>query len=243
MGANAQTTVQKFLSGAVLTAEQQNISAATGVPVFATTVTRDAAFGGANKVLAEGQTCYLESTDVVQFYDGAAWATVGPTAAGGMVSIASGSLTGSSVDLTSISGSYKNLQLILRDFYPVTGGQGFRVRLNNNSTASNYITSTTRSTSTSVGNSTDTQFPLDDRTIGFANSSQGNHLVFDIYDYANADTRTTVNGVCAYRSSTPSNVLFSMSGAFVATTAITQINLYFDAVNFGGGTYVLYGVN
>ena len=80
MGANAQTTVQKFVDGAVLTAAQQNTSAATGVPVFATTVTRDAAFGGANKVLAEGQTCYLESTNVVQYYDGAAWATVGPTA-------------------------------------------------------------------------------------------------------------------------------------------------------------------
>ena len=81
MGANAQTTVQKFVDGAVLTAAQQNTSAATGVPVFATTVTRDAAFGGANKVLAEGQTCYLESTNVVQYYDGAAWATVGPAAA------------------------------------------------------------------------------------------------------------------------------------------------------------------
>ena len=79
MGANAQTTVQKFLSGAVLTAEQQNFSAATGVPVFATTVTRDAAFGGANKVLAEGQLAYIEATDVVQYYDGAAWATVGPS--------------------------------------------------------------------------------------------------------------------------------------------------------------------
>jgi len=79
MGANAQTTVQKFLSGAVLTAEQQNTSAATGVPVFATTVTRDAAFGGANKVLAEGQLAYIEATNVVQFYDGAAWATVGPS--------------------------------------------------------------------------------------------------------------------------------------------------------------------
>ena len=77
MGANAQTTVQKFVDGAVLTAAEQNFSAATGVPVFATTVTRDAAFGGANKVLAEGQTCYLESTNVVQYYDGAAWASVG----------------------------------------------------------------------------------------------------------------------------------------------------------------------
>jgi len=92
MGANAQTTVQKFLSGAVLTAEQQNFSAATGVPVFATTVTRDAAFGGANKVLAEGQTCYLESTNVVQYYDGAAWATVGPSSAGGLVPITPSSI-------------------------------------------------------------------------------------------------------------------------------------------------------
>ena len=77
MGANAQTTVPDFVADTVLTAAKLDISAATGVPVFATTVTRDAAFGGANKVLAEGQTCYLESTNVVQYYDGAAWASVG----------------------------------------------------------------------------------------------------------------------------------------------------------------------
>ena len=80
MGANAQTTVPKYTALTVLPAASMNISAGTGIPVFATTVTRDAAFGGANKVLAEGQTCYLESTNVVQFYDGAAWATVGPAA-------------------------------------------------------------------------------------------------------------------------------------------------------------------
>jgi len=81
MGVNAQTTVPTFTVGQILTAAQQNTGARTGVPVFATTVTRDAAFGGANKALAEGQLCYLESTNVVQYYDGAAWATVGPTAA------------------------------------------------------------------------------------------------------------------------------------------------------------------
>jgi len=77
--ANTQTSVPLFVANAVLTAAQQNISAATGVPVFATSVTRDAAFGGSNKALAEGQLCYLESTNVVQYYDGAAWATVGPS--------------------------------------------------------------------------------------------------------------------------------------------------------------------
>ena len=79
MGANAQTSVPLFVANAVLTAAQQNISAATGIPVFATTVTRDAAFGGSNKVLAEGQLCYIEASDIVQYYTGAAWATVGPT--------------------------------------------------------------------------------------------------------------------------------------------------------------------
>ena len=78
MGANAQTTVPTFTAGQVLTADQQNQSARTGVPVFATTTTRDAAFGGAGeKTLAEGQLCYLESTNKVQYYDGAAWANLG----------------------------------------------------------------------------------------------------------------------------------------------------------------------
>jgi len=108
MGANAQTTVQKFVSGAVLTAAQQNTSAATGVPVFATTVTRDAAFGGSNKVLAEGQTCYLEDTNVVQYYDGAAWATVGPSAAVGFVTITAKTAftTSNQVEIKTFSAAY-----------------------------------------------------------------------------------------------------------------------------------------
>lgn len=78
MGANAQTTVPTFTAGQVLTADQQNQSARTGVPVFAGTTERDAAFGGAGeKTLAEGQLCYLESTNKVQYYDGAAWANLG----------------------------------------------------------------------------------------------------------------------------------------------------------------------
>ena len=75
--ANTQTTVPLFVANQVLTAAQQNASAGTGVPVFATTVTRDAAFGGSNKALAEGQLCYLESTDNTQYYTGTAWVTLG----------------------------------------------------------------------------------------------------------------------------------------------------------------------
>jgi len=90
MGANAQTTVPTFVTSQVLTSDQMNQSARTGVPVFAGTVERDAAFGGTGeKTLAEGQLCYLESTNVVQYYDGATWATVGPST-GKVVQIVTG---------------------------------------------------------------------------------------------------------------------------------------------------------
>lgn len=82
MGANAQTSVPKYAAAEVLTAANMNISAGTGVPVFATTVTRDAAFGGASeKVLAEGQLAYIEASNIVQYYDGAAWASVSAVSA------------------------------------------------------------------------------------------------------------------------------------------------------------------
>lgn len=77
MGLNAQTAVPVFTAGQVLTAEQVT-QINTGVPVFATTTTRDAAFGGTGeKTLAQGQFCYLESTGKLQVYTGSAWSNVG----------------------------------------------------------------------------------------------------------------------------------------------------------------------
>lgn len=77
MGLNAQTAVPVFTAGQVLTAAQVT-QINTGIPVFATTTTRDAAFGGTGeKTLAQGQFCYLESTGKLQVYTGSAWANVG----------------------------------------------------------------------------------------------------------------------------------------------------------------------
>jgi len=78
--ANEQTTVPLFVAAEILTAVDMNLSAGTGVPVFTNSTTRDAGFGGAGeKVLAEGQLCYLSDSNIVQYYSGASWATVGPT--------------------------------------------------------------------------------------------------------------------------------------------------------------------
>ena len=81
MGANAVTTVPVYVAGEVLTAADLNITN-SGIPVFADATARDAAFGGAGeKVLAEGQFAYLESTNASQYYDGSSWQAI----AGGKV--------------------------------------------------------------------------------------------------------------------------------------------------------------
>lgn len=75
MGANAVTTVYDFTAGQVLTAAQMD-NVNCGIPVFATTTTRDAAFGGAGeKTLAQGQYAYIEATSSLQVYTGTAWIT------------------------------------------------------------------------------------------------------------------------------------------------------------------------
>ena len=84
--ANTQTSVPVFTSGQVLTAQQQT-EINTGIPVFADSTARDAAFGGTGeKTLAEGQFAFLEDTNATQFYDGAVWQAVTGARVGQVVS-------------------------------------------------------------------------------------------------------------------------------------------------------------
>lgn len=141
MGANAQTTVPTFTAGNVLTAAEMNQSARTGVPVFAGTTERDAAFGGSGeKTLAEGQLCYLESTNVVQYYDGSTWATVGPQTitTPGLVRISTTTATsGSSLNITNaFSSTYNTYLIVVDDLLYNTGGGVLRMTLG--ATATGY---------------------------------------------------------------------------------------------------------
>ena len=77
MGANAVTSIPDFVALQVLTADELNV-VNCGIPVFADSSARDAAFGGSGeKNLAEGQYAYLEDTNATQFYDGSTWQSVG----------------------------------------------------------------------------------------------------------------------------------------------------------------------
>ena len=124
MGANAQTSVPTFTAGEVLTAANMNISARTGIPVFADATARDAAFGGTGeKTLAEGQFAYLESTNATQYYDGAAWQAVGASSGLTLVSATTIGTTVASVTVSSaFSATYDNYKIIISGGVGSAGG-------------------------------------------------------------------------------------------------------------------------
>jgi hypothetical protein len=154
MGANAQTSVPTFTAGEILTAANMNISARTGIPVFATSVERDAAFGGTGeKTLAEGQFAFLEDTDTTQYYDGSTWQAVG--VAPGLVLISTTTI-GTTVSSVTVSGAfsatYDNYKII------VSGGVGstnITLRLQLGSTTTGYYLGVNRASYETGGASTE----------------------------------------------------------------------------------------
>ena len=113
MGANAVTTVPVYTAGEVLTAADMNITN-SGIPVFADSTARTAAFGGTGeKVLAEGQYAYLESDNSTSVYDGANWVSVG--VAPGLVLVSAttvGSAVASVTITNAFSATYDNYKIV-----------------------------------------------------------------------------------------------------------------------------------
>jgi len=111
---NTQTSVPAFTAGQVLTAQQQT-EINTGIPVFATTVTRDAAFGGAGeKALAEGQFAYIEATNITQYYDGAAWQSVGTSGFTFITGTTFSAVSSVSLPTDTFTSTYDNYRMIFQ---------------------------------------------------------------------------------------------------------------------------------
>jgi hypothetical protein len=134
MGDNAVTSVPVYQAADVLTAANLNITN-SGIPVFSGTATRDAAFGGSGeKVLAEGQFAFLEDSNSTQFYDGAAWQSVGVSP--GLVRVGGGALSGSSTTFSSVfSATYEAYRIV---FSNLTASAAAGLKMTLGATTANY---------------------------------------------------------------------------------------------------------
>lgn len=186
--------------------------------------------GANNTVLTADST---EST-------GLKWAT--PASGGGMTSIASGSLSGSALSLTSISGSYNNLQLVLRDY-----NSSSNANLTFTANGGGFYTYTSNATATSTGttqlvNSNVNVTGVETNYSTFSLGDENNVCLVNIFDYTATAGLKLFSTMNRYLTSGSIRQYSATSGSINTDSAITSITMTLSAGTFSGGTYILYGV-
>jgi hypothetical protein len=224
---------KEFTTGDVLTAADANgYLASQVVMVFADAAARTAAI----TTPEEGMISFLKDTNATEYYSGAAWVAVGG-ASGGMTQLATGSLSGSSVSLTSISGAYNSLYLVIRNFLPTTANTNLLATFNSD-TNTRYVSEIfTPAAAVAFGS---TSFRI---SQGTSSATANGIFTCEIPDYASTATWKFINidGFSNNNSNTAQINTTFWKAAYNQTTAITSIQLFPQAGTFTG-TYVLFGV-
>lgn len=167
------------------------------------------------------------------------WAT---PSSGGFTSIASGTLSGSSVTISSIASTYKHLAVTIHSAYNSLNDEVLYMRFNSDSgTNYNYYGITVSGTFANDSSVSQTSFQI--APLGNNNSATyySNGLAW-IYNYTNT-TRQTVKISGSGRTGASVYKYKEFLGSYSTSSAISSITLLTSAGTFSGGTYVVYGVN
>lgn len=173
---------------------------------------------------------------------GLKWAT---PSSGGMTVLASGTLSGTSLDLTSISASYTNLIFEIIDANWGTADDYFKLRFNNLSTS--IYTTVAQGTNTNGSASSFYGAGSADRLIlwgGVTFVRTGKNSIFlTIPDYATAKGRRDIFGNICGQNSTPNETAVYWTGFSTDTTAVSRITFSTqNGYTFSSGSYKLWGV-
>jgi hypothetical protein len=163
------------------------------------------------------------------------WTTV---TTGAMTEIATGSLTGASVTISSIPATFRDLRLVISNFLPATDAQVF-IRFNSDSTSYGRD-STVETLNRSFGESSAVLTASNDDGAG----NDKNLTVATIAEYANTTTyKWIISDSFTINPTNTSNLNYARFwGFWNETTAINALRLAPSTGNFTSGTYTLYGV-
>ena len=173
---------------------------------------------------------------------GLKWAT---PASGSMTLLSTTSWTTASQTISSISGSYKNLEIWVTDFRS-TIADDVNLRLNG-TTSTAYQTiqlvGTVAGTASTYSSAGSTVIKLSSPSFAPQTSDNNSFIRFRINDYTNAVTNKIIDFNSTY--STASDVVNVMGqGNYYATpAAITSVTLWIPTAGTPTGTIYIYGVN
>jgi len=177
---------------------------------------------------------------------GVKWAT--PAGGGGMTQIATGTLSGTGVTMSSIAGTYKELQLVL-DNVQVNAIVGLQLTVNGN-TSSIYDGLTRDGRAGTVRDVAFTgEANIEWTYFRPVTGNNGNVWTIVFPNYASSTAFKTIQimgeGNCADGSGTGAGApaLSDSTYAVRTLTAISSISLNRTSSTYAGGTYTLYGVN
>jgi hypothetical protein len=163
---------------------------------------------------------------------GLKWAT--PTDVSGMTLLSTTTLSGTTVSITGISGSYNDLQILV-----VGADKAGAIRPNGSSSSAQYIQNymtTTTITQTGVNNN---EWRLN-AGDGMSSNNQGTVVLY-IYNYAGTNFWKAAMLFGGF-TGTSHNTTLQQIGMHKSTSAITSIDIVSDSGSFGGGTVLIYGV-
>lgn len=159
-----------------------------------------------------------------------AWTTV---SSGGMTLLSTTALSGASVSVTSISGSYTDLLIVVSR--ESTNGDAPLTATFNSNTGTLY----------QFNNTIATSMPLSRGLSIDQISSASNNFVINVSRYASATEYKPVSITAGFvNSATGGQVTYADGGSFLSNTAITSFQLATSGagVTFDGGNIYIYGV-
>lgn len=148
-------------------------------------------------------------------------------------------LTGASVTISSIPGTYEDLQLVIVNYLPASDNGNITCRINGDSTANRHTTITTIGTENASFGATTWEI-----SGGSDNATSQTLIVLKIFDYANTTTwkMGQTNFLQTHHTTTTNYNLALRQHGYNQTSAISSLELANGSGNFTSGTAYLYGV-